>query len=857
MEKYFRGSEWRRWDLHVHTRASYDYAYQSEDAEDLLINALKDNQVVAVAITDHFVIDANKIKSIRVKAPTTTIFPGVELRTDKGGFNVHVILIFSDQICVDTLSEDFDAIMLRSKARNSDDNNKIYWDWSDILEFAKERDGLVSLHAGRKTNGVDDKITNALDISQAIKEEYAQDTDIFEIGKVSDIADYHDKVFPQIGIIKPLVLCSDNHDPRNYNEKTSLWIKADPTFNGLKQILYEPEERVRIQDTLPEPKADYYVIDSVKFNNEHFQEDPIFFNDKLTCIVGGKSTGKSILLNNLASSIDEEQVKIKCEKTNTDTMFIEDIKVTWADGENSERKIVYLPQTYLNRLSDEKEEKTEIDNIIQEIVLQSQSIKKAYNEMETTITEYKPELDKLIYDLLDADRLLSENMKRQNELGNRKGIEAEIDKIKHQKEEFSAKLNLSPDEIKDYDGAINDIEILNKKIQNFRDEIDAIQEIEHLVTAIDMKMEFSTETDALIKSSINKVLKNADVIWLDDKKGIINTISEAKVKAELNLKEKFKIRDLLQPKIQENQALTELNENLMVESLKLDEFIELENLYKNINEKKQSILNEIIMSSDYFKGKHTCFADIVNASTDIRDELEFHVNVPFRKEAFLSMMKTFIDNRSLKNVLEYDEFSDFVYTAEKLREIINKILNEELKIKGSNDKESLLRNLLADWYNIAYEVKMDGDTINIMSPGKKALVLLKLLISLSESNCPILIDQPEDDLDNRSIFNDLIPFIKKKKKERQIIIVTHNANIVLGSDAEEIIIANQDGNDSPKCKRRFEYRSGSIENEDAIYNSEGNIEAGILNTRGIQQHICDILEGGKDAFELRKRKYHI
>jgi ABC-type lipoprotein export system ATPase subunit len=61
---------------------------------------------------------------------------------------------------------------------------------------------------------------------------------------------------------------------------------------------------------------------------------------------------------------------------------------------------------------------------------------------------------------------------------------------------------------------------------------------------------------------------------------------------------------------------------------------------------------------------------------------------------------------------------------------------------------------------------------------------------LANSKFPILIDQPEDDLDNRSIFNELIPFIREKKIERQFIIVTHNANVVLGGDAEEVIVAN-------------------------------------------------------------------
>ena len=96
-----------------------------------------------------------------------------------------------------------------------------------------------------------------------------------------------------------------------------------------------------------------------------------------------------------------------------------------------------------------------------------------------------------------------------------------------------------------------------------------------------------------------------------------------------------------------------------------------------------------------------------------------------------------------------------------------------LTIKSMNTIESALSFLFKNWYNIHYIVKSGEDTIEEMSPGKKALALLELLINLEDSKCPILIDQPEDDLDSRSIYADLVQFIKKKKKERQIIIVTH------------------------------------------------------------------------------------
>lgn len=118
-----------------------------------------------------------------------------------------------------------------------------------------------------------------------------------------------------------------------------------------------------------------------------------------------------------------------------------------------------------------------------------------------------------------------------------------------------------------------------------------------------------------------------------------------------------------------------------------------------------------------------------------------------------------------------------------------------------------------------------------------------MLISLEDSKCPILIDQPEDDLDNRSIYNDLVQYIRRKKKARQIIIVTHNANVVLGADAEEIIIANQDGIGTENAEKRFEYRSGAIENDEILTDDTGVPLKGILNQNGIQTQICDILEG--------------
>lgn len=147
----------------------------------------------------------------------------------------------------------------------------------------------------------------------------------------------------------------------------------------------------------------------------------------------------------------------------------------------------------------------------------------------------------------------------------------------------------------------------------------------------------------------------------------------------------------------------------------------------------------------------------------------------------------------------------------------------------------------------------ENDRFDGMSQGKQAFVILKLILEFSQKQCPILIDQPEDSLDNRAIYNELVKYIRTKKKHRQIILVTHNPNVVVGADAEEVIVANQQGSKTPNENDiKFQYVYGSLE-----VTSEHNHDLTIplLHRMGIREHVCDILEGGKEAFANRERKY--
>ena len=178
MENFERGSEWRQWDLHLHTATSYDYKYKASDSDEKLCEELKKQKISAVAITDHFVINKERIENLRRIAPEIIFFPGVELRIDKGSDNLHIIIIFDDKINLKDLEEDFSAEMIRRNRKGDKDEN-YYWDFEQVIKFARERNGIISIHAGRKSNGLEKEITNSLEVNQAIKKEIADNIYIF------------------------------------------------------------------------------------------------------------------------------------------------------------------------------------------------------------------------------------------------------------------------------------------------------------------------------------------------------------------------------------------------------------------------------------------------------------------------------------------------------------------------------------------------------------------------------------------------------------------------------------------------------------------------------------------------------
>lgn len=194
----------------------------------------------------------------------------------------------------------------------------------------------------------------------------------------------------------------------------------------------------------------------------------------------------------------------------------------------------------------------------------------------------------------------------------------------------------------------------------------------------------------------------------------------------------------------------------------------------------------------------------------------------------------------LKNMLSEADWNDFNSVLAFIEGALQKLSSHDGKNIAIKDQISDVKDFYdylfsLDYLSVKYELRLGGKNLNELSPGEKGLLLLIFYLQLDLDNIPLVIDQPEDNLDNDSIFAVLAKCIREAKKNRQVILVTHNPNLAVGADAEQIIYVKLE-----KAKNyKFSYETGSIENPH------------------INQRIVDVLEGSQPAFVKRRLKYQI
>jgi AAA domain, putative AbiEii toxin, Type IV TA system len=253
----------------------------------------------------------------------------------------------------------------------------------------------------------------------------------------------------------------------------------------------------------------------------------------------------------------------------------------------------------------------------------------------------------------------------------------------------------------------------------------------------------------------------------------------------------------------------------------------------------------------------------LNAATGSLGKLTFHVKRRVNVEKWIADGEELLDLRtsgpfqgrgSLMSTVQAEllpdwesgSSSDAANAIQFFRDKYDKETREQAKVNRAD------RVAFAKWYgryvswlystqhiDVTYSIQYDGTDIEQLSPGTRGIVLLLLYVAIDQNDArPLIIDQPEENLDPKSVYDDLVVHFREARQRRQIIVVTHNANIVVNADADQVIVADS-GKHEPDKLPQISYVSGGLESPE------------------IRKAACDILEGGEQAFKERAKRLRI
>ena len=968
INKVNRGSEWRKWDLHVHTPLSIEQEYGGNTPEnwERFISDLErlPSEIKVIGINDYIFIDGyKKVLDEKQKGRLSNIeliLPVIELRIDKFAnvskdeplkrVNFHVI--FSNELTPEIIQEQFLNSLSCEYLLNSDLHDKSIWNGTITIKSITDLGQKIIDSSNGKINGSPLKIGfNSLNIPynkllKKLENSYLKNKFLTAVGKTEwdtmrwdgSIADKKDVInranfvfsaSPTVelavkakeslknqSVNHKLLHCSDAHTFINNLQNTKekelghcfTWIKADPTFEGLKQIIYEPEERVRIQDEKPDFKEDKEIIDKVKFisPNNKFSNEEIYFNPNLNVIIGGKSSGKSILLYSIAKTLladtkdkllfknnEEERYSLKSIDSgfNFEITTKAGISQKISDREDGHNSLIpnikYIPQNELVKLAEpELSGKGEsLNKLVRNLICEDTDSKQKYDDFIKNVKQYDKEREELInsyFETLDNIQNSETELKTKS---NKEVLQTNIKTNSEKVEELNKKAGLSDEQIQQYKNfqeqqqqnqkrrelLNSDFSQTNAFLQELNKELSNLQERKNTFLQSIHKNEFRDYYQDKLKFIDDSIVQLQGLI--SEIGIIINSEGKRIFNTDNIFKEELKQINNEKSNIEEELKLYQQNEEIKKQIRTLEESIEIDgkllaeidSLNKKIEEKRQSIEEIKTDLFDLYEKSYCEYRNIVEQLKNRTIELEkdglqirgvTQFNFPkFRREIISFTHGTYNDNdkycildenRSRIFETNYDEL------ISNISKMFNEIMTSEYRIKTISKKEAV-KKLLNDYFYDYWEITYKNDKLGEMSTGKASFVILMLIIGLSKSKSPILIDQPEDNLDNRSVSENIISYLRNKKIERQIILVTHNANIVVNADAENVIVANQKGQNDKETSSiyKFDYINGAIENTFAKIEAETDL----LKSMGIKEHIADIVEGGKEAFKNRERKY--
>lgn len=918
--KYPKGSEWRKWDLHIHTPKSIvqNYGGDSEEAWNRFIQSIASlpPEIKVIGITDYLFIDGyehlltrrSEIPNIDLVVPNIEFrlntFSGTASNTKRHNFHV----LFDPQVSISDIKEQ----LLNCLSKGYLIQDKSTWERTPTVNSLQELGRKIksaaptghSIHS--KTDlqvGFENITYDRNEILKNLEKDCFKGKCLTCIGYSEwDQCRWDQSAAEKRDLINKAdfaLTCSD--DPaqiaENYQElkannlhklilhssdahsfdrvgETLLWIKSDPTFEGLRQLLYEPEERVSIQTSCPIPPRSNLTIAKIKIPGSKINDElsiadtEIELNSGLVAVAGGKGTGKTAFVDQIANcyfdrvnSDDENSFVRRISDQNPDL----EIKLTFKDKSTFSKKatsqlffeegqIAYIAQGELERYIGKR---SNLDEYLNELIFQSPKIQNSVEKYEFSKTQMSiDDLRKKIQKKSESIELIEQATKTET-----------VEKAKIKEKQSKAELEDITQRITELEKSLSDKKVKlakrkQKAIANLKNRRDLLIKLKgELKDAIDfIDQEFSNFNSYI--SSINELLKELNITEsfpdleypskdklqekLDYIEQEINEVIKKIGKAQKDI-DKFEAGIRTHTSLLDKQREAKIALNQAKEENK-----KLKKKKKELtseNKEREKLFTQMVTAFLELKKKYDKIITLFSVDkAQVLSDLDFVAEVDFNSKQLLKNAEDVVDNRrvvvrpedgddwAFKNLVELykkvalgDETE--IKTLANEVERLNKELKNKIKTSSVISVGSFYKFLYGSYLTVIPVVKYKNTSVNKLSLGQKATVLIK--IYLAEGDKPIIIDSHDDHLDNEFIMDELICSIREAKKYRQIILVSNNGNVVINSDAEQVILANRDSNG------KISYVSGSIEEPK------------------IRDRAVKVLEGGSEAFKKRQQKYRI
>ncbi len=769
-------SEWLKVDLHIHTdfsKKTKEGDYKGTFSIDTLKTKLKYNEVQIFSLTDHNIINVDAYKEYYSKYDEENdplLLVGVELdielEREDGNRRYHTLLVFREPSTekLELISNSLEKKYLDKKI--SDLKLRVLT-IRDIVEIFGDEDFFFIPHAHRGDTGIVKAYKHEIHEAQKmillmpsamekVKEEaihiYNQGFDnllneSFKSKKDLAYIDFSDNHFIEK---YPCIHMGDKGDHEFY------YVKGSKNYETIRLAFIDPESRIISSDDYSNLRKETYFIDSVHIEKDLLLEDgQISFSPHLNVMIGGRSSGKSLLLTLLGDKIDgisldqKEKNKYKIDyeskkiKTLRDADFIEKTNI-------NKDEVLFLSQGKIVKYFEEKELKD----------LAEESGKgNEYNDTKRVFSEHKKALENVVEDFINGYNSVFEVKDYYRNILHNSTIEKILSKefiLKINEEKLKDKFEVS-EEFTEIQTLLNDLSENIKKLNKYK-----ILEI--------------TEGESKI---IN------DFIGLVDMKILI---VEKKIRSKLNAKNFIESVSFI---INEKNKLLNINSQEKEAALRQRSKIikNIEKYFNELNKFKSKCAN----LEDYNYGLNKS----VKINTDVSLVLEVEKNNNIKELILDGINKSEKEKGFYYNLLK-------LVSGQKSVKNYNDNLTESLK-KKTNVQLSTIFNEIDDPKD--YLEYSDGATSKNNSPGYNSEKYLDIILNNPNTKL-ILIDQPEDNLGNKFIADSLVSLIRKMKFKKQIFLVTHNPSIVVYGDAECIVLAENNNN-------KISYRQIVLEDKNA------------------------------------------